>query len=54
MHPLMNTMIEIQRKLDEIGELLEELAHQYSAVVKESAELKAKLFWSQEDDDGRC
>jgi hypothetical protein len=54
MHPLMNTMIEIQRKLDEIGELLEELAHQYTDTVKETTELKRKLFWAQDEDDGRC
>ena len=46
--------MEIQRKLDDIGELLEELAHQYNDVVNESVELKNKIFFMQDDEDGRC
>jgi len=54
MHPLMNTLVEIHHKLEEIGKMLEELAQQYSNTVKENTELKQKLFWSQDPDDGRC
>ena len=54
MHPLMNTLVEIHHKLEEIGKMLEELAQQYSDNVKENAELKHKMFWSQDSDDGRC
>ena len=54
MHPLMNTLVEIHHKLEEIGKMLEELAQQYSDTVKENAELKHKLFWAQDTDDGKC
>lgn len=54
MHPLMNTWVEIHHKLDEIGQLLEELAQQHSDALKENAELKHKMFWVQEPDDGKC
>jgi len=54
MHPFINALTELHYKLEEAHQLLEKIADEYNTILKENIHLKDKLFWAQENDEGKC
>jgi hypothetical protein len=54
MHPVINALTELHYKLEEAHQLLEKVADEYNTLLKENVQLKDKLFWQDDTDDGKC
>jgi hypothetical protein len=54
MHPVINALTELHYRLEEAHQLLEKVADEYNTLLKENVQLKDKLFWQDETDDGKC
>jgi fatty acid desaturase len=54
MHPVINALTELHYRLEEAHQLLEKVADEYNMLLKENIQLKDKLFWQDDADDGKC
>ena len=48
------TLDALYTQLQKVNELLEHLADEHARLVKENKQLKDKLFWMEDTDDGKC